>query len=122
VAEDCRATSTQCHLLTELGRSGPLALSELGARVSLEKSWVSRAVEAMVTRGLVDKQPNPADARSWIVSLTPEGRRTVKALNQRLDQHAEGVLAHLSGPDRAAVQQALGLLLGALQAAGEGGP
>ncbi|HEV8691448.1 MAG TPA: MarR family transcriptional regulator, partial [Ideonella sp.] len=53
VADCCRTTSTQCHLLTELARSGPLPLSELGTRVCLEKSWVSRAVDAMVERGVV---------------------------------------------------------------------
>ena len=82
VADCCRTTSTQCHLLTELARTGPLPLSELGTRVSLEKSWVSRAVEAMVERGLVTKEPNPADARSWLVTLTDEGIRTVDELNQ----------------------------------------
>ncbi len=38
VADCCRTANTQCHLLTELGCSGPLPLSELGTRVSLEKS------------------------------------------------------------------------------------
>jgi hypothetical protein len=64
VADCCRTTSTQCHLLTELDRAGPLSLSELGNRVSLEKSWVSRAVDAMVERGVVKKEPNPLDART----------------------------------------------------------
>ncbi|MFN5049738.1 MarR family winged helix-turn-helix transcriptional regulator, partial [Roseateles sp.] len=57
VADCCRSTSTQCHLLTELARSGPLPLSELGLRLSLEKSWVWRAVEAMAARGWVSKVP-----------------------------------------------------------------
>ena len=92
MADCCRSTNTQCHLLTELDRSGPLSLSELGARVSLEKSWVSRAVEAMVARGLVMKEPNPADARSWLVTLTDDGRRTAQELDRTLDLHAETLL------------------------------
>ena len=115
VADCCRTTSTQCHLLTELGRSGPLSLSELGLRVSLEKSWVSRAVEAMVARGLVTKAPNPSDARSWLVTLTAEGERTVHELNQTLDEHAQQLLASLSERDRAAVETSLLTLLKALR-------
>src|SRR5687767_10099695 len=84
VADCCRTTSTQCHLLTELERSGPLPLSELGSRVMLEKSWVSRAVDAMVARGLVTKEPNPLDARSWLVTLTADGERTVRELSATL--------------------------------------
>ncbi|MBB6558933.1 DNA-binding MarR family transcriptional regulator [Acidovorax soli] len=115
VAECSSTTNTQCHLLTELGRSGPLPLSELGARVSLEKSWVSRAVEAMAERGLVTKEPNPQDARSWLVTLTAEGERKVHELNTTLDAHAAQLLECLSGRDRAAVEKSLQLLLKALR-------
>jgi DNA-binding MarR family transcriptional regulator len=115
VADCCRTTSTQCHLLTELGRSGPLPLSELGTRVSLEKSWVSRAVEAMAARGLVSKEPNPLDARSWLVTLTADGERTVRELNQTLDDHAQQLLASLSERERAAVETSLLTLLKALR-------
>jgi DNA-binding MarR family transcriptional regulator len=115
VADCCRTTNTQCHLLSELGRSGPLPLSELGTRVSLEKSWVSRAVDAMVERGLVTKEPNPADARSWLVTLTAEGERTVKELDRTLDEHADHLLGSLSARERADVERSLLLLMKALR-------
>jgi DNA-binding MarR family transcriptional regulator len=110
VADCCRTTNTQCHLLTELAHSGPLPLSELGTRVMLEKSWVSRAVDAMVTRGLVTKEPNPADARSWLVVLTEEGTRTVQELDRTLDAHAESMLSSLGEQDRRSLEDALSLL------------
>lgn len=116
VADCCRTTSTQCYLLTELARSGPQPLSELGTRLSLEKSWVSRAVEGMVARGLVSKEPNPNDARSWLVTLTAEGERTCTELNQTLDTHATELLSALNERERAAVESSLLLLLKALQA------
>ncbi|HSW08008.1 MarR family winged helix-turn-helix transcriptional regulator [Aquabacterium sp.] len=115
VADCCRTTNTQCHLLTELARSGPLPLSELGTRVCLEKSWVSRAVDAMVERGVVTKEPNPVDARSWLVTLTDEGIRTVEELNQTLDSHAEQLLGSLSQRERSAVEHSLLLLMKALR-------
>lgn len=115
VADCCRTTSTQCHLLTELARSGPLPLSELGQRLSLEKSWVSRAVEAMAARGLVTKEPNPSDARSWLVTLTADGVRTVHELNHTLDAHADQLLDRLGERKRAAIEHALLLLLQALR-------
>ncbi len=111
VADCCKTTNTQCHLLTELARSGPLSLSELGTRVILEKSWISRAVDAMVARGLVMKEPNPADARSWLVTLTDDGLRTARELDRSLDVHAEGLLGSLDGQDRRAVEEALSLLM-----------
>lgn len=115
VADCCNTTNTQCHILTELGRSGPVPMSELGARLLLEKSWVSRAVESLVERQLVAKAPNPSDARSWIVDLTPAGRQRVKQLNATLDGHAEQLLASLGERDRKEVNRALLLLLKVLR-------
>jgi DNA-binding MarR family transcriptional regulator len=115
VADCCRTTSTQCHVLTELGRAGAIPLSELGQRLCLEKSWVSRAVDGLVDRGLVGKDANPADARSWLVRLTPEGMARVRELNRTLDKHAERLLATMSERERAAVEKSLRLLLLALR-------
>jgi len=107
VADCCNTTSTQCHILTELGRSGPLPMVELGTRLLLEKSWISRAVESLATLDLVSKEPNPADARSWIVGLTAAGKRRVKELNATLDRHADELLGSLSERDRRQVDDAL---------------
>ncbi|UUZ71851.1 MarR family transcriptional regulator [Polaromonas sp. P1(28)-8] len=115
VADCCRTTNTQCMLLTELGRSGPLALSELGKRVCLEKSWVSRAVDGLVQRGLATKEANPQDARSWLVTLTDDGVERVRDLNQTLDVHAEQLLGSLSQRDRKTVESSLLLLMKALR-------
>ncbi len=115
VADCCRTTSTQCHLLTELERSGPQPMGDLGQRLYLEKSWVSRAVDSLLKTGLVEKNANPLDARSWIVGLTPEGHRTVAELNRTLDEHAEQLLGHLPAAQQALIQQSLTSLLQALR-------
>jgi DNA-binding MarR family transcriptional regulator len=115
-ADGCRTTNTQCHILTELARSGPQPLGELGGRLSLEKSWVSRAVDALVSEGLVVKKANPADARSWKVSLSASGKRRAQQLNQTLDAHATQLLRALSMAERAQVTRSLQLILDALRA------
>ena len=84
--------NSQCNLLAELERSGTLAMTELGRRVGREKSWVSRSVDALATRGLVVKEPNPADSRKWLVTLTDEGFQSVNHWNAALDDHAVQLL------------------------------
>jgi hypothetical protein len=69
----------------------------------------------MVERGLVSKQPNPSDARSWLVTLTGDGARTVQRLNQTLDAHAAQLLGSLSERDRSTVEHSLTLLMQALR-------
>ena len=114
VADCCRTTRTQGRLLTELTRCGAMSLCELGTRVSLQKSGVSRAVEAVIERGLVTREPNPRDARSWLARLTDEDVRTVDDLDQALDAHAGQLPGSLSARERAAVENSLGLLMKAL--------
>ena len=114
-ADCCGTTPTQCQVITELGRTGPIPLGELGKRLCLEKSWIGRAVDGLVTEGLILKDPNPVDSRSWLVSLTAAGKRRHKSLNDQLENHAERVMSGLSQRERATVNQSLGLLLRALR-------
>jgi DNA-binding MarR family transcriptional regulator len=115
LSDCCGTTSTQALMLGELASGGPMPLSDLGTRLMLEKSWTSRAVEGLVQQGLVRKEPNPDDARSWLVSLTAAGTQRVQALNRRLDEHTAELLAPMSASDRQHIDKALRLLLNALR-------
>lgn len=115
-AADCCGTSpTQCQVITELGRTGPIAMGELGRRLCLEKSWMSRAIDGLVEQGLVAKHPNPADSRSWLVALTAAGQRRLKALDAQIDGHARRVLDAVPASQHARLHQSLALLLNALR-------
>jgi DNA-binding MarR family transcriptional regulator len=50
-----------------------LTMSQLGDRVVLSRSRVSRVVDELVTAGLVDREANPDDARSAYAVLTTAG-------------------------------------------------
>ncbi|MEU2348807.1 MarR family winged helix-turn-helix transcriptional regulator [Modestobacter sp. NPDC049651] len=72
-------------LLTVLVRRGPTRVSDLGAALDLDKSTVSRQVDAAARLGLVDRVPDPADARVRLVTLTELGHRQMDAVHtQRL--------------------------------------
>ncbi|MBB0228767.1 MarR family transcriptional regulator [Streptomyces calidiresistens] len=57
------------------GRMSALALR---CRLLWEKSRLSHQVRRMEERGLVAREANPADARSAVVRLTPEGRTAIE--------------------------------------------
>lgn len=50
-----------------------LTIGELGERRNLSASGISRSVDRLERRGLVERRPNPDDARSLLVTLTPKG-------------------------------------------------
>src|SRR6478672_10999775 len=51
-----------------------LRMSELGERVTLSRTRVSRLVDEMTAAGLVVREANPDDRRSAYAVLTPQGR------------------------------------------------
>lgn len=56
-----------------------LRMSELGARAVLSRERISRVVGELETAGLVTRERNPDDKRSWFATITPEGRKQLRA-------------------------------------------
>jgi DNA-binding MarR family transcriptional regulator len=57
------------------------------ARVSgLDQSTVSRAVTALVSHGLVERMPDPADKRASILAVSPAGRTALKEASDWFDR------------------------------------
>jgi DNA-binding MarR family transcriptional regulator len=108
-------TSTQCIILTELGRNGEMTLADLGRRAGLDKGWVSRTVEGLAQEGLVHKVPSQTDRRTIHVSLSPAGEGRYHTLNRTLNAQAERVISHIPVAERDCVFHALQLLREALQ-------
>jgi DNA-binding MarR family transcriptional regulator len=114
VAICCDIPSTQCHILTELDRSGPLTFAELVRRVNTDKAWISRTVESMTQEGLLVKEPNPNDRRTIIVTLTQEGLAKAAEVQSTLNGQSGRVLQRIPAAERANVARALELLHQAL--------
>lgn len=65
-------------VLLELSSAGgPLRMRELGDRVVLSRTRVSRIVGRMLEEQLLERRPDPADGRATQVSMTPAGRRAL---------------------------------------------
>jgi DNA-binding MarR family transcriptional regulator len=58
---------------------GTLAIGELGERRNLSPSGVSRSIDRLAKFGLVERSANPADGRSLLVGLTPQGLTRLRA-------------------------------------------
>ena len=58
-----------------LGESRYLAPGELGRRLGVTKSRVTAVTTGLLRQGLIEKRPDPADARVTLLTLTPSGRR-----------------------------------------------
>lgn len=52
---------------------------ELERELGIEKSRLSHHLARLSERGLVDRRRCPTDQRGWLVTLTPAGRRALRA-------------------------------------------
>ncbi|NNL47082.1 MAG: MarR family transcriptional regulator [Acidimicrobiia bacterium] len=55
-----------------------LRMQDLGDRVVLSRTRVSRIVDEMVEAGLVEKSPDPEDGRASLAIITRNGRATLR--------------------------------------------
>ncbi len=63
----------------------PRTPGELAELERVAKPSMTRTVAALVERKLVSRQDDPSDGRQVILSLTDDGRRTLRAIRRRRD-------------------------------------
>jgi DNA-binding MarR family transcriptional regulator len=91
--QDSGLTEADYEILAVLSGhpTGHIPAQELGALVQWEKSRLSHQVRRMQERGLITREPNPADGRSTMICLLPAGRR---AIEDAAPQHVHHVRRH----------------------------
>jgi DNA-binding MarR family transcriptional regulator len=85
-----------------------LRMSALGERVVVSRTRVSRIVDEMVVAGLVRREVDPSDRRSWFAILTPDGRA---ALRRAAPVYLRGISTdfsqHLRAEEKRVIRDAL---------------
>lgn len=88
------------HALIDID-GGPVSAKDLGARLRLEKSSVSRLLRKLVASGDVVESPDTQDNRLKLLSLTLSGQMRVASIHAHARTQVEKALQHLQpGQDR----------------------
>ncbi|MCU0303664.1 MAG: MarR family winged helix-turn-helix transcriptional regulator [Thermoanaerobaculales bacterium] len=95
----CGMTVAQAATLEALAAGG-LRLGELGLRLGIAPSTLSRNLDRLVERGLVERGPDPGDRRALRADLTEDGRRAAAAVKASELVFAGDILARLPRPSR----------------------
>ncbi len=69
--------STAYPVMVTVHNMGPVGISDVATMLHSDVSTVSRQVSGLFAHGLLDKQPDPADGRATLVSLTEAGRQSL---------------------------------------------
>lgn len=107
-------TVSQCYIMKELGRRGPLTMTELADAMCLAVSTLTRVVDQLERRGRVVRRQSGEDRRVRQVALTPAGAALLRTMEGRIRVSARDVLDRLSPADRAGLLRGLHQLVQAL--------
>lgn len=92
--EDCSALEVsvpQCDALLEIETRGETTIADLSEAIRLDKSTLSRTIDALVELGHVARSPDPSDRRYNLLTLTQEGRAVCDRVNATSDETARNV-------------------------------
>jgi DNA-binding MarR family transcriptional regulator len=98
-------------VLAALEEYGPLSQAEIGRRLGLDRNDVNGILNRLGKSHLADRQPDPADRRRNVITLTDAGRRHLDELQQHADQVQDELLAALNATERRQLHALLAKLL-----------
>jgi len=103
----------RCLLL--FGEERYLTSKGIAQKMNVVKSRVTRIIEGLLDKGLIQRIKDPEDSRVNLLSLTPSGQKKLIDVNTFLrDVHAE-VLAHITPEQRRHMMASLEMLKSAMQ-------
>lgn len=73
-AAECGLSLSDARCLAAIGSFGPLSVRDLARLANQDKAQASRAVTALVARGLVRKDASTVDGRGVVLTVSATGR------------------------------------------------
>ncbi|WP_250036820.1 MarR family winged helix-turn-helix transcriptional regulator [Paractinoplanes maris] len=102
-------------VLAALDECGPLSQADIGRRLGLDRNDVNGILNRLEQGRHVTREPDPADRRRNVVTLTTGGRLHLDELQKHTDAVQDELLAGLSTAERRQLQALLTKVLGSHQ-------
>lgn len=97
----------EARLLYELGRRGECTATEIGRELDLDAGYLSRLIQSLKRRGVLQAKRSEADARASMLSLTAKGRKAFSLLDSRSRDEVSAMLGALPEPEQGRLVRAM---------------
>jgi DNA-binding MarR family transcriptional regulator len=101
---------TLTSALATIDRHGPLTPSELATRERVQRPTATRLVARLEELGVLQRAADPADRRSSLLSVTPEGRALLEEMRGRKTAYLAHRIEKLDREERATLDRAAAIL------------
>lgn len=98
---------TEGRVLLEISFNNDKTPIEVANNLDLDKSYTSRILKRFEKNGFIRKSPSSIDSRSVDLSLTTDGQKMVKELDDRSNQQIKDLLTDLSTAEQQKFYQAM---------------
>lgn len=96
--------------LASIEGHGPVTPSELANCERVQRPTITRVLARLAELELIEREADPADGRSTLITITPSGRALLEDLRSRRDAFLADRLSKLSAEDRAVLDRASDVL------------
>lgn len=90
------------HLLHMIAEAQPVSLKKLAESMHLTPGAITQLVDGLVQAGYVTRTPSEQDRRVMVAALTPEGARTIQAMQRKKEEMFAKIVDGLSDEELAA--------------------
>ena len=87
-------TQGEAHILAHLAGNGPSSVAELHRSLAHKRSTLTSILDRLDGARLIERRVSPDDRRSFIVSLTPSGKKLAARVYRRLAAFETAALKH----------------------------
>lgn len=91
---------SEASLLAYVEETGALTQTRLAERLGLGRAATGSVIDALETRGFVERSPDPDDRRVWLVDVTAPGKAMVAEITERDTVLRKQLRSGLSRDDR----------------------
>ena len=94
-------------VLMTLADLEPVPMHELVRSIARDKAQITRLLQSLARKGLVEKSPSPVDGRVCVIQLSDKGHETVAGLRLALAETIDSLLDPLSPQERRTLKSLL---------------
>jgi DNA-binding MarR family transcriptional regulator len=107
-------TPGEINCIWSLGAKTKLVCQDLARQLHLSPSRCSRVIQNLINKGYLEREEKDGDRRSLLISLSIEGERCWREIEQARSLCEQDLLTRLSREDLVKVEQGLKILIGTL--------
>lgn len=103
-------SSPPWRALVILNEHGPMRIGDLAKLEGYSPANATALIKQLLNEGFIEKVPDPADARSKLLHITPKGRKQQQAWQDRLGTGLLPAFQDLSPEELNAIEEAVPVL------------